>query len=119
MNDNGTRHIYPSGALREAEPGKGSYELLSPYAEDRVAKWAEMGAKKYGERNWEDGMPFGRFFQAAKRHLNKYHRGLDDEDHLAAAIWNISAIIHFEEMIRLGLIPEDLDNMPAYERRKQ
>jgi hypothetical protein len=33
----------------------------------------------------------------------------DDEDHLAAALWNIAAIIHFEEQGR-----DDLDNRPSY-----
>ena len=42
-------------------------------------------------------MPIGEFINSALRHINQYLEGLNDEDHLAAALWNIGAAIQMEE----------------------
>lgn len=60
-------------------------------------------------RNWEHGMPFSRYIDSAKRHLNKFVMGMEDEDHLAAAAFNIFAIMHHQEMNQ-----NYLDDMPHY-----
>lgn len=49
----------------------------------------ERGAKKYGERNWEKGIPIQSFIDSACRHYLKFLRGDTDEPHLVAAGWNI------------------------------
>lgn len=49
----------------------------------------EQGAEKYGERNWEKGLPIDCYINSAVRHLLKYIRGDDDEPHDRAFIWNI------------------------------
>lgn len=64
-----------------------------------------------GDRNWERGMPFSRYIDSAKRHLDKFVMGMEDEDHLAAAAWNIFAIMHHQELGQ-----DELDDMPHYER---
>ena len=38
--------------------------------------------------------------------------GLEDEDHLSAAIWNLMAIVETKKRIELGLLPEALNNLP-------
>lgn len=48
-------------------------------------------------RNWEKGMEFSVYVDAALRHLTKYIAGWNDEDHLAAAIWNLAALMFQEE----------------------
>ena len=70
-------------------------EYLSPYAMKRLAELYEAGAKKYEVRNWEKGIPATRFLDSCMRHFNKARFGMTDEDHLAAALWNASGIIHF------------------------
>lgn len=60
-------------------------------------------------RNWERGMPFSRYVDSAKRHLDKFIMGMTDEDHLAAAVWNLCAIMHHQELGQL-----ELDDMPHY-----
>lgn len=110
INDGGKRISYGENkAIREPSIGKGRYDLISPFALDRLAKWYELGAQKYADRNWEKGMPFSRYIDSAKRHLNKYVMGMEDEDHLAAAAWNIFAILHHQELNQ-----NDLDDMPHY-----
>lgn len=53
-----------------------------------VAKHFENGALKYGEHNWEKGIPVSRYIDSATRHLMKDLAGETDEDHAAAFIWN-------------------------------
>ena len=54
-------------------------------------------------------MPFSRYVDSAKRHLDKFIMGMTDEDHLAAAVWNLCAIMHHQELGQL-----ELDDMPHY-----
>lgn len=110
INDSGERISYGDGkATREPSVGKGRYDLITPFGMARLAKWYELGAQKYADRNWEKGMPFSRCIDSAKRHIDKYLMGMTDEDHLAAAVWNIMAVIHFEE---LGM--GELNDLPDY-----
>ena len=53
-----------------------------------VAKHFENGALKYGEHNWEKGIPISRYIDSAVRHLMKDLAGETDEDHAAAFVWN-------------------------------
>lgn len=115
LKDSGERRSFGDGmAVRDAATGKGRYDLISPLAMRRLAVLLEKGAEKYDARNWEKGMPLSVFFDCAVRHLFKHLEGLRDEDHLAAAMWNVQAMIHFEEMIARGLKPADLDDLPSY-----
>lgn len=108
--DGGKRMSFGEGlAEREPADGKGRYDLITPFGIRRLAIWYELGAKKYADRNWEKGMPFSRYIDAAKRHLDKYIMGMTDEDHLAAATWNILSIMHHEELGQL-----EFDDMPHY-----
>lgn len=54
-----------------------------------VAKHFEEGAKKYGDRNWEKGIPCDRYIDSAVRHYCKWRAGWDDEPHDRAFIWNV------------------------------
>lgn len=54
-----------------------------------VAKHFEEGAKKYGDRNWEKGIPCYRYIDSAVRHYCKWRAGWTDEPHDRAFIWNI------------------------------
>ena len=53
-----------------------------------VARHFESGALKYGEHNWEKGIPISRYIDSALRHLMKDLAGETDEDHAAAFVWN-------------------------------
>lgn len=53
----------------------------------------EEGCKKYGERNWEKGIPVDRYIDSAIRHYLKYLRGDTDERHDRALVWNICCLI--------------------------
>lgn len=49
----------------------------------------EDGCKKYGEHNWEKGIPLHSFIDSGVRHLLKFTRGDSDERHDRAFIWNM------------------------------
>lgn len=91
-----------------------SMKRLSPVGMRRVAIVYEKGARKYANRNWEKGMPMGRFLDSALRHTFQALEGKRDEDHLAHAAWNILATMHVEEMIERGLLPSEYNDLPCF-----
>ncbi len=105
----GKKDAYKGGATRDRRAGKGRYDLITPLMLRRLAGVYERGAINHGDRNWEKGIPFSRLLDSAMRHINQYREGLRDEDHIAQAIWNLAALIHFEEEKRI-----DLDDIPRY-----
>ena len=68
-----------------------------------IAKHFEDGAIKYGDRNWEKGIPVHCYIDSAVRHYLKFRRGDDDEPHDRAFAWNILCAIwthkHHPELI--------------------
>ena len=58
-----------------------------------LSKHYEAGAIKYGERNWEKGIPLHSFIDSGIRHLLKFSRGDTDEPHDRAFIWNMLGAI--------------------------
>lgn len=69
----------------------------------------EQGAKKYGENNWQKGIPVQCYIDSAIRHYLKYERGDKDEPHDRAFVWNILCAIW------------TIDNMPelnSYSKEK-
>ncbi len=112
VKDSGVRESFPTGSVRDTRAGKGRYDLLPTRALRRVARHFEAGAIKYGDRNWEKGQPISRYLDSALRHTFNHLEGQRDEDHLAAAAWNILAAIETEERGRIGLLPVELDDTP-------
>ena len=58
-----------------------------------VAKHFEDGAKKYGENNWQKGIPVHCYIDSAIRHYLKWLRGDKDEPHDRAFVWNLMCCI--------------------------
>jgi hypothetical protein len=115
INDGGKRISYGEGkAIREPSTGKGRHDLITPFGLNRVAKWYELGAEKYADRNWEKGMPFSRYTGSMFRHILGWMMGKTDEDHLAAIAWNALAIMHHQELNEM-----EWDDMPHYLSRKK
>lgn len=111
LADSGVRVELPTGALRETTGNKGRFDLIPFTALSRVAKHFENSTAKYPERNWEKGMPIHICMDSAIRHLLKYVDGQDEEDHLAAAAWNIFCAMHMEErMPEMQDIPSRIKN---------
>ena len=105
---------FETGALKEEATGKGRFDLIPPVMLKRLAIHYELGAKKYEPRNWEKGIPTSKTMDAALRHLNQYREGMRDEDHLAAALFNITSVLFVEEMVARGRLDASLHDMPSY-----
>ena len=58
-----------------------------------VAKHYEEGCIKYGERNWQKGIPVRCYIDSAVRHYLKFIRGDKDENHDRSFVWNILGAI--------------------------
>ncbi|KXL52008.1 hypothetical protein CLNEO_27070 [Anaerotignum neopropionicum] len=52
----------------------------------------EEGAEKYGMGNW-NGLPDWTFLSSAVRHYLKFKKGMADENHERAFMWNIVCLI--------------------------
>jgi len=115
MNDTGEREHFESGAMREKNRvEKGRYDLISPHFIHRLAVVLAKGAEKYADRNWEKGMPLSEYMDSALRHLNQFLAGQRDEDHLGHAAFNIMALLHTEELVKNGQLPEELNDLPRH-----
>lgn len=112
IKDSGERTEFQTGAVRDMHEGKGRFDLLPMCVLLRLARHYENGCQKYGDRNWEKGIPCHSFADSAMRHLVKYMDGQTDEDHLIAAIWNLCGLAWTEEKHpELMDIPARLETM--------
>lgn len=90
---------FPTGAQRNNAAGKGRFDLLPVDAIFAVAKHYEKGALKFGDNNWRRGIPINVLLDSGIRHAFQALRGDTDEDHLAAAAWNILCAIETRDVI--------------------
>ena len=58
-----------------------------------VSRQYEDGAKKYGEYNWQKGIPFNSYIDSSARHLLKHADNRFDERHDRAFVWNMLSLI--------------------------
>ena len=70
-------------AFSEAHYGSLSTAMLE------VSKHYEDGCTKYGERNWERGIPLHCYIDSGVRHYLKFIRGDEDEPHDRAFLWKL------------------------------
>ena len=104
VKDSGARQSFDTGAVRDTQDNKPRYDLIPVAALRRLATHYANGAKKYGEHNWTKGIPASRCIASAERHLFQWVEGDRSEDHLSAVLFNIMAIIHFEETERKDML---------------
>lgn len=113
IKDSGQRREFEGGAVRDIQKGKGRMDLLPAVAVIRLSKHFEAGADKYGEYNWQKGIPIHSYIDSAIRHLMKYLDGQDDEDHLCAAAWNCMCAMWTEEK------RPDLQDIPSRMKKEE
>lgn len=89
------------GLGRRDNAGKARFDLVPPEATEAVARVFQHGAEKYGDRNWQRGMPWSVAYASCMRHLNAWYRGedLDVESnlsHLSHAATNLMMLLWYE-----------------------
>ena len=93
-------HVNENGGNRDIAEDKLDYTLLPITALNRITQHYVNGLKKYGRDNWKKlSTPedIERYKQSMFRHLIQYLEGQDNEDHLAAIVWNAMSLLYFEE----------------------
>jgi hypothetical protein len=84
-----TAYLYDALRVFSKKAYGGSYEAMLL----EVSKHFEEGAQKYGDNNWQKGIPANCYLDSAIRHYLKWRRGDNDEPHDRAFVWNIMCCI--------------------------
>ena len=112
IRDSGDRTQFESGAVRDIYFFF-FYMASIPWESIlRLSKHYESGAKKYQRWNFRKGIPVSSFIDSACRHLAKYQCGMDDEDHLAAAAFNVLGAMLMENTM------PDMQDLPLRQGKK-
>ncbi len=116
VKDSGKREEFATGSVRDSQDGKGRFDLIPYHSLFRLARHFENGAVKYGPDNWRLGQKLSRYLSSASRHLAQWGASKRgelqlDEDHLAAAAWNIFALMWTENEIKEGRLSAELDDI--------
>ena len=93
LKDGNTAHLYECIRLYSSYYGEETNTTTDCTMFLDVAKHFEEGAKKYGENNWQKGLPVHRYIDSAARHYLKRLRGDKDEPHDRAFVWNLVCCI--------------------------
>lgn len=96
------RHRFASGAERQAsvagqKAAPVRYDLVPTIGLRRLAETMAHGAEKYGEQNWQKGIPISNCLNHAIAHIVAWMDGDRTEDHFGHALANICFAAHFEE----------------------
>ena len=98
------------------DEGKLRFDLIPVGPLEEVARAYTVGATKYADRNWEQGIKWGRMFAALCRHLYKWWAGesrdKEGQHHLAAVVFHAMALIEFEKT------HPELDDRPTTDAKK-
>lgn len=119
VRDSGKKAQYDDGMQRDDPTGKPKFRLLwpegVPYEEQlmyRVAMHYMLGGMKYGDRNWEKsctGESLAAHADAVERHFQKFLSGVEDgEDHAAAVVWGINAVLLTRRNIAQKALKEEI-----------
>ena len=124
MESSGEERIFSTGAVRDSAAKKPTLQYISPYALMRLGEWLRFACqdrkpKPYPPRNWEKGMLFSECIGSLERHVQQFKMGLENEDHLAAILFNAMALCHYENEIGAGRMDSKIDDMPRYEQQEQ
>lgn len=90
----GSKVRFETGAVRSSDAEQTRYDLISPIGLRAVAEACAEGAQKYGDFNWERGMPANDLLNHAIRHIYMFLGGDRSEEHLGHAAWGLLAAIH-------------------------
>ncbi len=89
--------VFNTGANRDDNSNKPFIHNLKGYTRQRFGYHTTLGALKYGNGNWEKGMPSSCYLESIDRHLASYMEGNRSEDHLSAIIFGIQGCMINEQ----------------------
>ena len=83
-------------------------DLIPALALNRLGGLYHRGAVKYGDNNYQKGIPLARIYASLFRHLIAWKAGDTSEDHLAAIAWNAIALMFTENAVAEGKLLAEL-----------
>ena len=90
------REEVPAQEGKKFDQDKARYDLIPPEVEEAIAKVLTFGASKYGERNWELGMKWGRPYAALRRHMGAWWNGENTDPETGMShLWHAACCIAF------------------------
>lgn len=94
-------NVLPDGGGLRYDAGKPRTDLLPADGLLELAQLYTAGAVKYGDRNWERGMPWSKVLGPLLRHLLRWMVGQarDPEtglSHMTHVAWNAMALVVYE-----------------------
>lgn len=89
--------VFETGAQRDSDSIKAAIHNLKGYTRLRFGYHMRLGANKYGDSNWELGMPSNQYLESVDRHLASYMEGDRSEDHLSAIMFGIQGCMINEQ----------------------
>ncbi|WP_120010213.1 dATP/dGTP diphosphohydrolase domain-containing protein [Teichococcus vastitatis] len=108
----------PSGLQgKRFNAGKPRIDLVAPSILTAIGEVAAFGASKYGDRNWEKGMEFGKVYASLMRHLIAWWQGEEKDaesglSHLCHIAWNVQAPVEYDRRVKNGTLPAEVDDRP-------
>jgi hypothetical protein len=97
--------VFKTGAQRDTNSNKPFIHNLKGYTRLRFGYHMTTGANKYGDGNWEKGLPTECYLESLDRHLAMYIAGDRSEDHLSAIIFNTQGCMINEQ--KEGIKPDN------------
>lgn len=89
-----------TGQGKRFDKEKLRFDLVPSFPQEQYAKVLTMGAKKYGDRNWEHGMAWSRVLGSLKRHIHAFECGEDHDKesgllHMAHVMTNAAFLLEY------------------------
>lgn len=94
-----------NGPIFDWDKGYTRPDLIPELMLNRLAGLYGRGAMKYGDNNWQMGIPMSRVKESLWRHWVLWLFGDTSEDHLAAVIWNATTLMWTENAVANGVLP--------------
>lgn len=103
---------------KKFDDGKPRYDLVPSTILQECSKVFGFGANKYGDRNWEQGLVYGRLKGAMQRHVEAFWMGeeLDPESGLHHLGHAMCCLMMMGEEVLNGDFDRSLDDRPTVER---
>lgn len=90
------------GGARKDDQDKLRYDLIPVVPLKELARVFTIGARKYGDRNWEKGFAFSRVSAALDRHHQawkggEYYDSANGQHHLASVAWCAFVLMELQD----------------------
>lgn len=90
------KRTFATGAQRTPSLDMLRYDLINCVMVKALAEIMTEGVPKYGERNYEKGIPYSEMYNHLMSHLMAWRRGDTSEPHLKKVLWGIAVLVYYE-----------------------